>query len=191
MTSPVWWTWVWASSGSWWQTGKPGVLQSMGLQTVGHDWATEPNWSLTKDVCILYTKTAALLRVSRETWTCTVCGPEEPLCSPVEVKVLVTQSRLVLFDPVDCSPPGSSVLGILQARTLEWLSIPLSSWFSWPRDQTQVSCIAGGFFTVWATRIAPVHLWILLKLPYRLNSKFFCSTWPLIRTSLWNLKDLE
>ena len=40
------WTWVWASSGSWWWTGKPGVLQSMGLQRVGHSWATELNWSI-------------------------------------------------------------------------------------------------------------------------------------------------
>ena len=40
------WTWVWASSGSWWWTGKPGVLQSMGLQRVRHDWVTELNWVL-------------------------------------------------------------------------------------------------------------------------------------------------
>ena len=39
------WTWVWASSRSWWWTGKPGVLQSMGSQRIGHDWATELNWS--------------------------------------------------------------------------------------------------------------------------------------------------
>ena len=45
MTSPTWWTWIWASSGSWWWTRKPGVLQSMGLQRVGHDWVTELNWS--------------------------------------------------------------------------------------------------------------------------------------------------
>ena len=45
MASPTWWTWVWVSSGTWWWTGKPGVLQSMGLQTVRHDWATELNWS--------------------------------------------------------------------------------------------------------------------------------------------------
>ena len=38
------WTWVWASSGSWWWTGKTGVMQSMGLQRVGHNWATELNW---------------------------------------------------------------------------------------------------------------------------------------------------
>ena len=41
MASPTRWTWVWVSSGSWWWTGRPGVLQSMGLQRVRHDWATE------------------------------------------------------------------------------------------------------------------------------------------------------
>ena len=44
MASPTQWTWVWASSRSWWWTGKPGVLQSMGSQRVGHDWVTELNW---------------------------------------------------------------------------------------------------------------------------------------------------
>ena len=45
MASLTWWTWVWASSGSWWWTGKPGVLQSMGLQRVRHGWVTELKWS--------------------------------------------------------------------------------------------------------------------------------------------------
>ena len=45
MASPTQWVWVWASSGSWWWTGKPGVLQSMGLQRVRHDWVTELNWT--------------------------------------------------------------------------------------------------------------------------------------------------
>ena len=45
MASPTRWTWVWASSGSWWQTGKPGMLQSMGSQRVGHNWVTELNWT--------------------------------------------------------------------------------------------------------------------------------------------------
>ena len=43
MASPTLWTWVWASSRSWWWTGKPGVLQSMGLQIIGHDWETDLN----------------------------------------------------------------------------------------------------------------------------------------------------
>ena len=45
MASLTQWTWVWASSGSWWWTGKPGVLQSMGSQSVRHNWVTELNWS--------------------------------------------------------------------------------------------------------------------------------------------------
>ena len=44
MVSPTRWTWVWASSGSWWWTGKPGMLQWTGLQRFGHDWVTELNW---------------------------------------------------------------------------------------------------------------------------------------------------
>ena len=45
MASPTRWTWVWVNSGSWWWTGRPGVLQFKGSQRVGHDWATELNWT--------------------------------------------------------------------------------------------------------------------------------------------------
>ena len=45
MASLTGWTWVWASSRSWWWTGRPGVLQPMGSQRVGHDWAAEMNWT--------------------------------------------------------------------------------------------------------------------------------------------------
>ena len=45
MASPTQWTRVWVNSGSWWWTGRPGVLQFMGLQRVRHDWATELNWN--------------------------------------------------------------------------------------------------------------------------------------------------
>ena len=45
MASPVQWTWVWVNSGTWWWTGRPGVLQFMGSQRVRHDWATELNWT--------------------------------------------------------------------------------------------------------------------------------------------------
>ena len=47
------WTWVWASSGSWWWTEKPGMLQSNGSQRVGHDWAAELNWDLINGVVML------------------------------------------------------------------------------------------------------------------------------------------
>ena len=45
IASPTQWTWVWVNSGSWWWTGKPGLLQSMGSQRIRHDWATELNWT--------------------------------------------------------------------------------------------------------------------------------------------------
>ena len=45
MASPTRWTWVWVNFGSWWWTGRPGVLWFMGSQRVGHDWATELNWT--------------------------------------------------------------------------------------------------------------------------------------------------
>ena len=57
-----------------------------------------------------------------------------------------------LCNPVDCSSPGFSVNEILQARILAWVAIPSSRVYSQPREWTQVSCIAGGFFIVWATR---------------------------------------
>ena len=57
-------------------------------------------------------------------------------------------------DPVDCSPPGTSIHGILQAGILQWVAMPSSRGSSRPWDRTQVSRIAGGFCTVWATRKA-------------------------------------
>ena len=63
-----------------------------------------------------------------------------------------------LFNSKDCSPPGSSVHGILQARILEWLAMPSFRGSSGPRDPTHISCIAGGFFTHWVTWEA---LWVL------------------------------
>ena len=64
----------------------------------------------------------------------------------------VTQWVPTLCDPMDCSPPGSSVCEISQARILDWVAISFSRGFSRPRDRTQVSGIAGRRFTVWATR---------------------------------------
>ena len=65
------------------------------------------------------------------------------------------QSCMTLCNPVDYSLPGSSAHGILQARILEWVAISFSRGSSQPRDRTQVSCIAGRCFILWATRKAP------------------------------------
>ena len=53
MASPVRQTWVWVGSGSWWWTGRPGMLQSMGSQRVGHDWVTELNWNFSHAIFII------------------------------------------------------------------------------------------------------------------------------------------
>ena len=60
-------------------------------------------------------------------------------------------------DPMDCSPPGSSVHGILQARILEWVAMPASRGSSWPRDCTHISCISciGRSFTISTTWEVP------------------------------------
>ena len=68
--------------------------------------------------------------------------------------MLVSQSCPTLCNPMDCSPPGSSVHEIFQTRILEWVAISFSRGSSQPRDQTQVFCTAGRFFTNWATREA-------------------------------------
>ena len=108
------------------------------------------------------------------------------------VLCLVTQSCLTLCDPMDCSTPGSSVHGILQARILEWVAMPFSKRSSQPRDWTQVSCIVGVFFTVWATRearLAAKYLWFnisFMKYNWLLCPKgdikfamgHFCQTFP-------------
>ena len=66
----------------------------------------------------------------------------------------VAQLCPTLCHPMDCSLPGSSIPGILQAEKLEWVTISFSSTSSQPRDQTQVSHIAARHFTIWATREA-------------------------------------
>ena len=66
----------------------------------------------------------------------------------------VAQSCPTIWDPIHCSLPGSSVHGIFQARILEWIAIFFSRGSSWPRNQTQVSCVAGRFFIDWAMREA-------------------------------------
>jgi len=76
----------------------------------------------------------------------------------MKVKVLVAQLCPTLWNPMDYSTPGSSVHGILQAGILEQVAISFSRVSSQPRGQTQVSCTAGRFFTIWAIREA--HVWI-------------------------------
>ena len=80
----------------------------------------------------------------------------------VQVKVLVAQSCLTLCNLMHCSPGGSSVYGIFQARIEEWVAIPFSRGSSQPRDCTQVSCISGRFFTTEPPG-KPIHMVVLVS----------------------------
>ena len=109
---------------------------------------------------------------------------------------LVTQSCPTLCDPVGCSPPGSSVHGISQARILEWVAISFSRASSQPRDHTQVSCIACCFFTS-ETSGRPTYQWYACH--SSLNGLRFCYSSPSKLTPqpivpslnrLWSLGDV-
>ena len=93
---------------------------------------------------------------------------------------LVTQSCPTLCNPMDYSPQGSAVHGILQARILEWVAMPSSRGSSQPTDWTQVSCIAGRFFTVWATREALIS-----------HSRTWRRMAPLSSTLTWKIPWME
>ena len=120
MASPPQWTWVWVSSGSWWWTGRPGMLQSIGLRRVRHDWVTELRLIMKKK----HDLTKYYLHETHIKFVCSVAK----LC-------------LTLCDPMDYSPPGYSVHGISQARILEWIAISSLRGSSQPRDWTHISCI--------------------------------------------------
>ena len=94
------------------------------------------------------------------------------LCSQWTERVsLVTESCLILCDSMGCSPPGSSVHGILQARVLECIAIPISSGSPQPRNPIQVSYVVGRFLTTWSTMEAHG-----LKSKTQNSSKFFSSS---------------
>ena len=93
------------------------------------------------------------------------------------VHMLSHFSHSALCDPMDRSPPGSSVHGILQARILEWVAIPFCRESSRLRDETWVSCIAGRFFSIQVTR-----KWVVLV------KKWKQSKWPSINWQMGKQK---
>ena len=100
------------------------------------------------------------------TWTLlsvvSIWGTE--LIRPHESESVSCSACLTLCDIIDCGLPGSSVHEIFQARILEWVVIPFSRGSSQLRDQTWVSCITGGLFTIWAIKEAPCILMYVLFL---------------------------
>ena len=85
-------------------------------------------------------------------WDCLQTTPQKPAEPPIQIICcccyLVAKFSPTLCDPMDCSPPGSTVHGISQARILEWVAISFSKGSSQPRDQTCISFIAGRFFSI-------------------------------------------
>ena len=138
------WTWVWASSRSWWWTWKPGMLQSMGLKGVGHNWETEligtrkgfPGGSAVKN-----------LPAMQEMWVWSL-GQEDSL-----EKETATHSSILAWE-IPRTEKTDGLQSMEFSRILEWVAFPFSRGCSQPRVQTQVSHIAGRFFTSWATREA-------------------------------------
>ena len=155
-------------------------VSKLGLNWTRSDWDWQ-GWRLHDHLQYWGTKTVGLARIAllrlnflehlvytrnktqgrnKPSCSCCVVGMEgihrkaQRLSGSIHL-VIVTQSCPTLCDPTDCSLPGSSVHGILQARILEWIAIPFSRRTSQPRDWTLVSCLTGRFFTIWATGKLP------------------------------------
>ena len=132
-----------------------------GVTKVGHDWATSlslftfthwrRNWQPTP-VFLPGESQGQQSLVGCSLWGRTESDTTD--WSDLAAAVLVAQSSPTLYDPMDCSLPGPSIHGILQARIVDLVAIPFSRGSSQPRDWTWVSWLAGRFFTVWATREA-------------------------------------
>ena len=113
-------------------------------------------------------------------------GPPQSVARVPSVSKVWKGSRSVTTDslrPHDCSPPGSSIHGIFQARGLEWVAISFSRGSSWPRDRTQASriVIAGRRFTGWATREVQMSPGLVINLSH----PFPCLSGP--GTHIWFL----
>ena len=110
--------------------------------------------------------------------------PIQPLISSKSPTVSrMSEVKVAQLCPTLCDPLGYTVHGILQDRILEWAAIPFSGVSSLPRDWTQASCIAGGFFTNWAIRKAPLEWVCTTKVNLHLLTCYAKSQFT--DTSLW------
>ena len=98
----------------------------------------------------------------------------------------VAQSCLTLCDPMDCSLPGPSVHGILQARILEWVAMLFSLGSSRPRDQTCVSCMAGRFFTLLSHQGSPFTFSSMLLCAHQVFNKQSVDKVPFLECYILN-----
>ena len=182
MALPTRWTWVWASFGSWWWTGKPGMLQSMGSKRVGHDWATELNWFWGRGGYFQdlgHHPLPVLNNPWELSWHLWVChsladqGSRSTLPSWSHSWFILCPWAMSFFQKL-CPTPFPPF-----TRILDWVAISFSRGSSWTRDRTQVSCIAGWFFPVWATKGFPEGNY------HRSKSGWWPNSWKSLPL-LWN-----
>ena len=146
------WRWVWTISGSWWRTGRPDLLQSMGLQRGRHNWATELNWRSQR---IGFAMLLISICKTSENWKeFLLPGKIESCCC------LVAQLCLTLVTPWTVLHETLLSMGIFQARILEGIVIFPSRWSSQPRGQTPIFCKSlhcRWVLYCWATRAAKIE----------------------------------
>ena len=136
MASPTRWTWVWVNTGNWWWTGRPGTLRFMS-QRVWTDWATELNWTecfTTGGHRVMWNSTEGAHNPHWKVGDGRMgqrCSLQKCLIAETASAAKSFQSCLILWDPIDSSPLGSPVPGILQARILEWVAISFSNAWKW------------------------------------------------------------
>ena len=104
------------------------------------------------------------------------------MCTEVYASVCAHSLSLILYNPMDCSSPGSSVYGIFQARILEWVVISSPKGSFQPRDQTPTCYVAGGFFTTEPSGKPCIYIHSFLKIlshigHYRVLSRVPCAIW--------------
>ena len=117
MASPTWWTWVWVDSGTWWWTGRPGVLRFMGLQRVRHNWATELNCT---ELFLQISFPFKLLHNIEQSSLWHTVGP-------CRLFFLLLLSHVWLCVPLNCSTPGSSTISWNLRKSLPIESVMLSN----------------------------------------------------------------
>ena len=134
------------------------------VQLLSRVWLFATPWTVAHQASLSITNSRSLLKLMsielhRTNYFCFFCLKRQlginsifksspSILSYAQVQMLVTKSCWILYNPIDCSPPGSCVHGILQARILEWVAISFCRGSSQSRDWTQVSSLAGRFYTL-------------------------------------------
>ena len=122
-------------------SGRPSSLEKQSVTGLSFSLLSSYAWSWSHTTCHRQS-----VQFSKYLLCCS-CGPSSVLMLGTCVRAQTLQSCPTLCDPMDFSPPGASIHGILQASILEWVAVPSFGGSSWPRDWVLVSCIASRFFS--------------------------------------------